>query len=110
MAVPPNESSATLNATPPARAPVPIPELPVRFEDELRDFIRVRGFEPSELSHDVRIYGDDDSPERWSTHVFSITLPGADRPARSGLMLELLDYLGEHEDERVRKGVTVRVR
>jgi hypothetical protein len=109
MAVPPNESPATING-PTGQAASAVVTLPPRFEDSLADFIRAAGFDAFEISHDVRSYADEDSHQSWSNHVFSVTVPGADRTARSRLMLQLLDYLGEHEDERVRKGVIVRVR
>jgi hypothetical protein len=110
MAVPPNESSATLNVAPStraARAVVAAPELPAHFQEELNHFIRAAGFDAFTVAHDVRTYGDEDGS--WTSNVFTITVKGAADHELSRFTLDLIDYLDDHEDERVRKGVTVRV-
>ena len=84
--------------------------LPSQFREELDAFVRAAGFGEFEVAHDVRPYSDEESGRSWISHVFSIMLANAERRERSRLMRDLLDFLGEHDDERVRKGVTVRVR
>src|SRR3712207_5405809 len=106
MAVPPNESSATLNG--PTRTVPPALPLPAGFEDELCEFIRAAGFPSFDVSFDVRSYGDDDG-DSWTSNVFTITVKHAERDALGRLTLDLIDYLDDHEDERVRKGVSVHV-
>src|SRR5688572_18120910 len=107
MAVPPNESSATLNVVPPTRAAVPVPELPAHFEEELRAFIRAAGFDAFTVDHNVRTDADDAGS--CTSHVFTITVKGSAVHDLSGFTRDLSGCLHRLEDERLRKGVTVHV-